>query len=67
MLVLFSHDLYGSKIDRNLWCGKFVGVADIFYCGYLLVRWRLWCSMAQRWDYPDPGSFDYEAKETHFL
>lgn len=30
MLVLFSHDLYGSKIDRKFWHGKSIGVADIF-------------------------------------
>lgn len=46
MFVLFSHDLYGSNEDRILWRGKFIGVADIFYRGYLSVRWRLWCSTA---------------------
>ena len=36
-VLLFSHDLYGSNIDRHLWRGKFIGVADIFYREYLPV------------------------------
>lgn len=50
MLVLFSHDLYGSNFDRN-WRGKFLGVADFYYRGYLLVHRRLWCCTALRWDH----------------
>ena len=63
MLLLSSHDLYGSNIDRIFCRGKLL-IVDIFCREYLLVRWRLWCSMAYHWDHLDLSSFEYERGDT---